>query len=216
MRGLVAVAAVALLLAGCGGSDDTGEDESQPEAASQPAKSLADTIWHGYTKESFPKIYGIAGEDTFAGINDKVVQAAEIVDRKGMCDQVVDASPSQTRSTKGNLVFFVDCADKSRFYISESDMQDGFDTDQKQPGDGDGHATQEQIASCRNQIKEKYSGKGEVDLHTVTGFGSEVGGYGVVSVRQDFTVTDQLGTEQDVTAICRYEGQKVDGSIAFN
>ncbi len=211
---LSVVAALALVLVGCGG-DESDREPSGESIGQSPSKDLSQVIWQGYTQESFPALYDLVGADAFSNINNNVVRAAESVIREGMCDEVVDSSPSQSRSSQGKVVFFVDCADKSRFYISESDIKDGFDAGDKAPGDGNGNATQGQIENCRNEIEQEYSSAESIDIHVITGFGSEVGDYGVVSVRQDFTITNRLGSEERITAICRYQDQATDGSVTF-
>ncbi|SEN16508.1 hypothetical protein [Halomonas caseinilytica] len=200
----------AFALAGCSDSDaDSGQGE-------QVAPDLSNVIWQGYDRESFPDLYQAVGADAFARINDGVLQAAETVARKGMCGEVVDAAPSSSRSTAGSLVFYVDCADQSRFYISEADIEAGFSSEDKQPGDGEGNATQDQINGCRDMIRDEFSKAADLDIHTISGTGSEVTDSNVVRVQQDFTVTNGIGDESDKTAICRFQGQRTVGNMSLH
>lgn len=210
MKAWMAVTGLALVLAGC---DDGDANSGQTEPVSP---DLGDVIWQGYDRESFPDLYQAVGADAFARINDGVLQAAETVASKGMCDEVVDAAPSSSRSSAGSLVYFVDCADQSRFYISEADIEAGFKSEDKQAGDGEGNATQEQISRCRDMIRDEFSNAAELDIHTVSGTASEVTDSNIVRVQQDFTVTNGIGGESDKSAICRFHGQRTVGNMSLH
>ena len=204
------VALAAFALAGCSDGDaDSGQRE-------QAAADLSDVIWQGYNQESFPDLHQTVGADAFERINDGVLQAAETVASKGMCGEVVDAAPSSSRSSSGSLVFYVDCADQSRFYISEADIAAGFSSEDKQPGDGEGNATQDQINSCRDMIRDEFSKAADLDIHTISGTASEVTDSSVVRVQQDFTVTNGAGDESEKTAICRFQGQLTVGNMTLH
>src|SRR5690606_1059816 len=52
-------------------------------------------------------------------------QVAEMVSMQKNCDSVALVSFSDVRSTKSEIVWFADCKNGQRFYVSESDLKAG-------------------------------------------------------------------------------------------
>ena len=75
-------------------------------------------------KEHNPKLYKEWGADWFKKLNKMLPQAALIAAESDRCDQVIWVDVSGQRSTpRQNAVFFVDCKNGERFYVSQGDIE---------------------------------------------------------------------------------------------
>lgn len=75
------------------------------------------------TQKSYPKLYAAWGAAGVKKINQLMPLAAQKAAASPECDRVDLVEISQNRSTPGkDIVFFVDCANRKRFYIGQSDL----------------------------------------------------------------------------------------------
>jgi hypothetical protein len=105
------------------------------------------------TQEGYPKLYAAWGAAGVRRINELMPRAALKAAASPECDKVDYVEISQQRSTPGKkIVFFVDCANKKRFYIEDSDLGSGAaarSQTSKMTGTSDAQATE----SCESAIK---------------------------------------------------------------
>jgi len=78
-----------------------------------------------YTPKSYPKAYKKFGNAAMKRANAGNQQVAEMVSMQKNCDSVALVSFSDVRSTKSEIVWFADCKNGQRFYVSESDLKAG-------------------------------------------------------------------------------------------
>lgn len=77
------------------------------------------------TKQGYPKLYAKWGDDGIRRINELMPLAAEKAAASPDCDEVIIVDISTQRSIPGKkIVFFVDCENGERFYVSDSDLQE--------------------------------------------------------------------------------------------
>lgn len=84
---------------------------------------IADSAVLPITKKSYPKTFAAWGEKGIERINALMRPAAEIIASSPGCDRldVLDLS-NQRSSPPDNIVFFADCANGKRFYITEGEI----------------------------------------------------------------------------------------------
>ena len=73
-------------------------------------------------KKSYPKMYASLGAKRMDALNKLIPEVGLRVAKSDTCDRVINISYSQQRSSKSEAVFFVDCANKERFYVSEDEL----------------------------------------------------------------------------------------------
>jgi hypothetical protein len=76
-----------------------------------------------YTKKAYPTFYSAWGAAGMKKVNDLMPLAAAKAAASPECNKVELVELSQQRSTPGkNIIFFVDCANRKRFYIDQSQL----------------------------------------------------------------------------------------------
>lgn len=91
----------------------------------KPEKDYSDIVTP-FTKNSTPKIYNAWGGKWIDDINAMLPQAVNAVAQNPKCDEPIDIGLSMERSKpKEKAIFFVDCKNQERFYIEQSQLQDG-------------------------------------------------------------------------------------------
>lgn len=114
---------------------DVNETQSEPEPAKpEPEKKvhkapISPSAIHKYPesaselkKQGFPKMLKKYGVEGVKKINKLLPKAAEKAALNRTMDKIVYADVSDNRSTKEQLVFYVDAENRNRLYISESDL----------------------------------------------------------------------------------------------
>lgn len=112
MKRCLCAAVFALAIVGC------GEDQSEYEPA-----VIQDGSFFKYSKESFPKLYSKWGDD---GVN-KIMRleraaAYKVSESKGGCDAIHTSALSENKSSKEEIVIYVDCNNGTRVYVSEREL----------------------------------------------------------------------------------------------
>lgn len=94
-----------------------GSDDSSP-------KPISEYVYTKYTKDQFPRLYENWGEDWVIKIAELERQAVyKIASEHNSCDSIEMAALSENKSTpKKEAVFFIDCANGERFYVSQNDL----------------------------------------------------------------------------------------------
>lgn len=101
---------------------------AEPIAAEQPpAKSvgvIADGVVGKLTRSQYPKAYKKWGQKGFDRINGLAPKAAQLIVESGTCDSLEVLGLSDVRSKPPkSIVFFADCANGKRFYVTEADIK---------------------------------------------------------------------------------------------
>lgn len=87
---------------------------------------IADGAFTPMDKANFPKSYKKWGSAGIKKINDLGPKAAQLIASSGTCDTLNIVALSDERSKpKSDIVFFGDCANGKRFYISQKDVESG-------------------------------------------------------------------------------------------
>lgn len=92
----------------------------EPQAFVAPIATGALTV---YARDQYPKTYAKWGDSGVARISETERRAAELVAKSGHCDRVemVGLSDMYSRSPN-NIVVYVDCANRKRSYVGESEL----------------------------------------------------------------------------------------------
>ena len=95
-----------------------------PVVAQNPEDKIADRAISPITKKSYPKTYAKWGAANIKKINGLLKPAALIAAKSSSCDTVDIIDLSNNRSKPPNrIVFYADCVNGERFYISEADIK---------------------------------------------------------------------------------------------
>ena len=133
--------------------------------------------------------------------------AAKAALDSGKCDYVEMSELSDSKSTIDHLQFWVDCRNKERIYIDESQLKNGA----RAMTQSEKSWTQDAaLAACRRAIKERALIPGEVDIHGVLGtsFYKAPLTHNVV-LNMDFDAKNAMGVELPYAAICHFEPGEV-------
>ena len=166
-------------------------------------KAQFEQIYWKLTKKDFPKAYNAWGKSGLDKINSLAFGAAELASMSGKCDKVTDVALSDKKSTpKKKIVFYVDCKNKERFYVSESDIKnkvlphpisEGFERiDQSS-----------YYSACVKMIKQQANIPSTVDTSI---FGRKIwqSPTGDIIVAQSFTAKNAFGVEAKLNAECSF------------
>ena len=164
-----------------------------------------------YDKKTYPKLYKQWGEKAVKEMNGYLPRIAEHVARENSCDAVesVDISDARSNPKAKQMVFFVDCRNGKRFFVSTDDLNSGRKSTAEQDKKIDNSAV---ISQCDAAIKAQLNHPGTFDPHlldTATG----VNPNGNVLVTRGFTAKNGLGMQIDYRAYCVITGNKVEVSI---
>lgn len=195
-----------LILGHCSSSKDTAvgqyvaqSQEKQKQRAIDKAPSkIADGVMDfKYTKQGYPKLYKQWGESGVKKINELLPKAAIMAAKEKSCDRVESVDIS-SRSTKGNIIFFADCTNKKRFFISENDIKTQAAVTAEQDKEIDNMRA---INVCDDAIKAHLNHPGTFNPH-VTDTGTAINPNGNIIVTRGFTAKNGLGMEIDYRARC--------------
>lgn len=164
-----------------------------------------------YDKKTYPKLYKQWGEKAVKEMNGYLPRIAEHVARESSCDAVesVDISDARSNPKAKQMVFFVDCRNGKRFFVSTDDLNSDRKSTAEQDKEIDNSAV---ISQCDAAIKAQLNHPGTFDPHlldTATG----VNPNGNILVTRGFTAKNGLGMQIDYRAYCVITGNKVEVSI---
>lgn len=164
-----------------------------------------------YDKKTYPKLYKQWGEKAVKEMNGYLPRIAEHVARENSCDAVesVDISDARSNPKAKQMVFFADCRNGKRFFVSTDDLNSGRKSTAEQDKEIDHSAI---ISQCDAAIKAQLNHPGTFDPHlldTATG----VNPNGNILVTRGFTAKNGLGMQIDYRAYCVITGNKVEVSI---
>lgn len=164
-----------------------------------------------YDKKTYPKLYKQWGEKAVNEMNGYLPRIAEHVAREDSCDAVesVDISDARSNPKAKQMVFFVDCSNGKRFFVSTDDLNSGRKSTAEQDKKIDSSAA---ISQCDAAIKAQLNHPGTFDPHlldTATGVNQN----GNILVTRGFTAKNGLGMQIDYRAYCVITDNKVEVSV---
>ncbi|AXN95898.1 hypothetical protein [Pasteurella multocida] len=189
------------------------ENKQKIEQSKDDFKSkIIENAYFAMTKKDNPKTYKAWGSEWIKKINDLGPLAGELVAKSRSCDKVVDIALSDTKSKpKKKIVFYVDCKNKERFYISEDDIKSQnkvFSVNESFKNID----SEKYYKACLSGIKSRANHPSTVETSI---FGRAIGSTptGGVLVRMDFTAKNSFGLEEKFTAACSWDDDKSEINI---
>lgn len=153
-----------------------------------------------YTEKSYPKLYATWGKKWVDDINIMMPLVVKRVAANPKCDAPSIADLSDNRSiVKQEAVFFVDCVNGERFYISQNELTE--DTNVEAESNMLVGKPSQYIQSCRDMIKEQLSYPSTFD-ESFGGVSAFKGTSGNMVVEIDFTAKNAIGAELPQSARC--------------
>jgi hypothetical protein len=189
----------------------TPEEQAAAEKQKIDGKIASDVREFKYDKKAYPKLYKKWGEKAVEEMNGYLPRIAEHVARENSCDAVesVDISDARSNPKAKQMVFFADCRNGKRFFVSTDDLNSDRKSTAEQDKEIDNSAV---ISQCDAAIKAQLNHPGTFDPHlldTATG----VNPNGNILVTRGFTAKNGLGMQIDYRAYCVITGNKVEVSI---
>lgn len=129
---VIVAMALAMTAASCGQADEQSDAVVQPVATKASLEArIADDAILPMDRANFSKTYSKLGSKQFQNANDLTHWAAVAAVAQGdACDRVAMANVSE-KSTREQIVWFVDCENKQRVMIDQPQAEDArqrFDT----------------------------------------------------------------------------------------
>lgn len=189
----------------------TPEEKAAAEKQKIDGKIASGVREFKYDKKAYPKLYKQWGEKAVNEMNGYLPRIAEHIAREDSCDAVetVDISDSRSNPKAKQMVFFVDCRNGKRFFVSTDDLNSGRKSTAEQDKKIDSSAV---ISQCDEAIKAQLNHSRTFDPHildTATGVNQN----GNVLVTRGFTAKNGLGMQIDYRAYCVITDNKVEVSI---
>jgi hypothetical protein len=157
-------------------------------------------------KKSYPKTYAAWGPEWVKKLNKMQHQAAEKVSGSPNCDRVDLVALSDFRSKpRQKAVFFADCANGERFYISDTDLNDNSAAVSKQAITNkitDASA----IDQCREAVRSQMNYPSTFKSSILNNSVYRAPG-GNVAVNLEFKVKNGFGAELPMQARCIFDDQ---------
>ncbi|EMT2644021.1 hypothetical protein JRZ23_001597 [Neisseria gonorrhoeae] len=186
----------------------TPEEKAAAEKQKIDGKIASGVREFKYDKKAYPKLYKQWGEKAVNEMNGYLPRIAEHIAREDSCDAVetVDISDSRSNPKAKQMVFFVDCRNGKRFFVSTDDLNSGRKSTAEQDKKIDSSAV---ISQCDEAIKAQLNHPRTFDPHildTATGVNQN----GNVLVTRGFTAKNGLGMQIDYRAYCVITDNKVE------
>ena len=189
----------------------SGSSGTTQSTAQQTESKIAPGILNfKYTQKDYPKLYQRWGKSGISKINELMPKAARLVARESSCDrlEVVEISDSKSKP-RSQIVFFADCANGKRFYVSEADIKAQSSVTAIQDRKIDDAAAIEQ---CDAAIKRKLLNPSTFSGHILdTGVG--IGATGNILVTRGFTTKNNAGMKIEYRAYCVITDTSVEVSM---
>lgn len=182
------------------------QEVSQPAAPptrQQARQRMDDGVFDPYDRANYPRTFKLVGKpDPVKRIQAIREGAAFKAIASGRCDRVELSEISENRSTKANLSAFVDCTNRERFYVSESDLAANAvataNSDRTLP-------RAQAISACVDAARGIATYPSLVDPHTWTGASySASKTMGAARVLLDFDATNAFGVKIPYSAACLF------------
>lgn len=162
---------------------------------------IADNAVMPITQNSYPKTWAAWGEKGIERINALMQPAAEIVASSPGCDRLEVLELSTQRSTPpDNIVFFADCSNGKRFFITEAEILAGRKVVSQNEKSG-WLEDQQLIEICQEAIKARLKTPCSFDGASVY---KAVVGRTVVTI--EFSTVVSIGADTPNVAKCYFDG----------
>lgn len=103
----------------------TAPTPTEPEPKIEPVTPTYEGVAYEITEEAYPKVYASWGKDWIDNINRMMPLAVTRAAANPKCDAPSTADLSDNRSlVKKDAVFYVDCINGERFYMSQAELID--------------------------------------------------------------------------------------------
>ncbi|KKW75752.1 hypothetical protein AAV97_18375 [Acinetobacter sp. Ag2] len=184
-------------LSGCNAKESSEKNSVNNELP----KKISEYAYNNYTEDQFPKMYKKWGVEWMSKFSDLEHKAAnKIANENNTCDSIEVVALSENRSTpKKEAVFFVDCLNGERFYVSQNDLDKSTIIESQSK-----KAVSQDMAfdSCQKMIKNnaKYPSSVNFKLLDSTGFTAKTTGNVVVLI--GFEAKNALGAILPAKAKC--------------
>lgn len=215
IRKSLVVSAFIPLVIGCSSETNTDNQEvsiaepslqieplATPEPAAQPAPPVEVDYSHvvyEITEKGYSGTYAKWGKEWIDDINRMMPLAVQRVASNPKCDAPETADLSDNRSSpKQEAVFYVDCRNGERFYISQNELTDT--TQIEAESEVLSGEPSEYIKPCQEMVKAQlnYPSSFDADIGTSAFKGTS----GNIVVEMSFTAKNALGAELPQSARC--------------
>lgn len=167
----------------------------------KPKVDYSDVVYE-ITKDGYPKTYNTWGKEWIDKINNMMPLAVEAVAANPKCDAPEMIGLSENRSTpKEEAVFFVDCANYERFFVSQNELKEG--TELQAESEVLAGDPSKYIEPCKDLIKAQLTYPSSFKA-VFGGTNAFKGTSGNVVVEMDFTAKNGLGNEIPQSAKCLF------------
>ncbi|ALT07399.1 hypothetical protein [Moraxella bovoculi] len=156
------------------------------------------------TQKGFPKTYKTWGKKWIDDINATMPLAVNHIAKSEKCDEPIDVSISDNRSKpKKEVVFFVDCKNGERFFISQEELKSNTMVEAESEKLAEAH---KYIRPCVDAIKQQLNYPATFDEKTLS-IRAYKGTSGNVVVEVPFTAKNGFGVEIENMGKCVIDTQ---------
>lgn len=178
-----------------------------PSRVVDPKSKISKDAIIPMTQKGYPKTYKAWGSKYIQRMNKELMpKAALLVAHSAKCDRVISVDLSDNRSTpKKEAVFFVDCENGERFYVSENDIKKN--TSAKSIKEAvNSYDESSLIRACEQAVKAKLSHPSTFDRSIFsTDVGEFPGGFGKKGVQFNFSAKNSYNLEVEMKAQCSFD-----------
>lgn len=172
------------------------------DAVADPKTKISPSIFDADEKKDFPKLASKLGS-SWSRLQTSREAAALHVAANSKCD-FVETTEASDKSTKANIVFFVDCRNGERMYVSESDLKAGGSNKFQSDKVVDRASA---IKACSDAAKSMTTHPELADMHIWTGSSFNANkSTGNAQVLLDFDASNAFGVKGKFTARCIFPG----------
>jgi len=196
----VALAVIAPFVGDKGSTGNSNESTptATPAAAADPKTKISPYVFDADEKSDFPKLAKKLGA-SWSRLQPTREAAALHVAANSKCD-FVEVAEASDKSTKSNIVIFVDCRNGERMYVSESDLKAGGASKFQSDKVVDRASA---IKACSDAAKSMTTHPELADMHIWTGSSFSANKTtGNAQVLLDFDASNAFGVKGKFTARC--------------
>ena len=191
---------------------DTSPGTATRSTAVDPRSKIADAIFKADAKSEYPSLARTLGK-SWSRLQPAREAVALRVAANPRCDYVEVVEAAQ-RSTAGEIVFFVDCRNGERMYVSESDLKTGSEPAFQSQKIVDKSAA---MVACREGVMKMVTFPESVDVHVLTGTAfSTHKTTGNARLLMDFDAKNALGAKLGYRATCIFPADGSPPEITIN
>lgn len=211
----ISVGVACLILTACGSSDNQDTSVSQVKQSQEDihqkhqdepvtkSKPISPYAFTEYNKQDYPRIYQQWGKDWIAKLEAHERAAAEkIANSDNACDSIDYIGLSEEKSTpKKEIVVFVDCANKERFFVSDKDIKKN---EPLKAQSEKAMSEQQALQQCRELVRNGAKYPNSVDFKLLDTAVQTSKTHGNVIITIGFTAKNAVGAEMPVKARCLF------------